>query len=325
MRNAVKYFVAAIALLLASSCERRPLIELEECKYNIVFDYKRDIVNDRIEQLPEIMRVLFFNSESESFMQSDFLPQQGGEVVITPLTYNIITYNFNTESTIINNYTDYLAIEATTNQISEYELAKVKYALQTREDIRQSKFFKTKGESEDRVLNQPDYLFHKTKESVKLQYSEDVEQTIKLETTSIVEKWIVEIKSVIGAEYLSEASMIISGAVPSVKLATREKASEKISLIFDLNINETTGILHGEFKTFGMHPLDETDPQLLTVILIDKLGKQYHLHYKLTKEIFFPKEQKLSIIDDIKITPPEGGGFDPEVDDWDDIETDIII
>ncbi|MDO4735622.1 MAG: DUF5119 domain-containing protein, partial [Bacteroidia bacterium] len=203
--------------------------------------------------------------------------------------------------------------------------AKVKYALQTREDIRQSKFFKTKGESEDRVLNEPDYLFHKTKESVKLQYSGDVVQSIKLETASIVEKWIVEIKSVIGAEYLSEASMIISGAVPSVKLATREKASEKISLVFDLNINETTGILHGEFKTFGMHPLDEKDPQLLTVILIDKQGKQYHLHYKLTKEIFDPKEQKLTIIDDIRIAPPEGGGFDPGVNDWDDIETDIII
>lgn len=325
MRKVLGYMMSLAVVLVALSCERRPLIELSDSRYRVEFEFNTQIMHDTVKELPQIMNVLFFHSNAKNYETSSFVENYGGEVYVTPSTYDILTYNFNTESTIIKNNRDYQAIEATTNEVSDYLLTKLQYAMQTRTDIRENNF-KTKGETQDRVMNEPDHLFVALKEQTRLVPFED-EQTIKLYAESIVKRWKVQVNYVEGVEYLSEASMVISGAVPKVNLVTKELGAEKVSLLTELKISKEDGILYGEFNTFGMHPLDEKDPQLLSLVLVDKQGKQYHCHYKITNEILKVNEQKLQVVDNIKIEAPQqsGGGFLPSVNEWQEIITDIEI
>ena len=326
MRKVLGYIFAFAVVLVALSCERRPLIELSDSKYRVEFEFDTLIKNDRIAKLPEVMNVFFFHNNTKEFESSHFVEQEGGEVYVVPSAYDIITYNFNTESTIIQNNKDYYAIEATTNEISKFILAQLQYALETRASIR-TNTFQTKGEATDRVMNQPDHLFTTVMENIKLEPSANGIQTIRMETKSIVERWHVEVETIEGVEFLSEASMLVSGAVSRVSLSTGEKADEKAALFTDLRVSKETGKLYGEFNTFGMHPLSDDDPQLLTLILVDRQGKQYHYHYKMTTGILNLEAQKIKVVDNIKIEPPQegGGGFDPSVNEWNEVITGIVI
>ena len=324
MNSTLKYLLAATVAFLVCSCERRPLTELSSSRYKIEFEFEKEILNDTIKKLPELMNVFFYHSRTKNFEESHFVESYGGEVHITPSTYNIIPYNFNTESTIVRYHNSYDDIEATTNEISQFILEKVKYALQTRMNIWE-KGFQTKGGTTDRLMNEPDHLFTTLKEEVKLAPGEGKIETVTLKTASIVESWLVEIEGIEGAEYLAEASMIISGAVPGIKLGTIERMKEKVSLLADLKIDEKGGKLQGRYYTFGMHPLEENDPQLISLVLTDKQGKQYHFHYKITDQMLHTKEQKVTLNEKIVIEEPTGGGFTPTVNQWQDIVTDIII
>ena len=325
MSRVVKYLLVVAVAFTTFSCERRPLIELSDSKYRIEFEFNQKVLNDTIKKLPDLMNVFFYHSSTKNFEESHFVESYGGEINIKPSTYNIVPYNFNTESTIVRNHNSYEDIEATTNEISQYILERVKYALQTRMNIWE-KGFQTKGGTTDRIVNEPDHLFTTVKEKVKLEPEKSrIIQTVTLETESIVERWLVEIEGLEGAEHLAEASMIISGAVPNIKLGTREKGKEKVSLLADLKIDAQGGKLQGGYNTFGMHPLEENDPQLISLVLTDKQGKQYHFHYKLTNQMLNTKEQKIKVKEKIVIEEPTGGGFVPSVNQWQDIVTDIVI
>ena len=145
-----------------------------------------------------------------------------------------------------------------------------------------------------------------------------------------METWKIEIKGVQGAEYISSISAIISGQAASTYLYSGEDSDESVSVYFTMQTNRARtsdeGMIMGSFNTFGKKPGVESELSL-DVSITDSGGNTYDLHYDITPDFQDNPERVIVIEDDIKIDPPSsgGGGFDPSVEDWDNVTSDIEL
>ena len=89
-----------LLLLLPASCERRPLMEQSNNVY-LDLELDTDIVNYEVTGLPDVMKVNFYHPDTEELLYEDFTEADGGPLGVPPGTYDIVVYNFGTESTII--------------------------------------------------------------------------------------------------------------------------------------------------------------------------------------------------------------------------------
>ena len=113
-----KIFLYTTALILVlAGCQRRPLTEADfEVQLNITLD--KNIVNHTVEKDPSLMRCMFYDSDNGALVTQAFLPPQGGIVNLIPArTYNVLVYNFDTESTWIKEENWFHKIYASTSLI----------------------------------------------------------------------------------------------------------------------------------------------------------------------------------------------------------------
>ena len=106
--------------------------------------------------------------------------------------------------------------------------------------------------------------------------------------------------------------------------------SEKIvSVLFDMTLEEKedgSKCLKGKFNTFGQHP-GAIAGSYLDLNIIDTGGQDNMFHFDVTEQFINNEDRYIFIKESIKIEQPkvEGGGFQPVVDEWDEVYTDIIL
>ncbi|MGN0200186.1 MAG: DUF5119 domain-containing protein [Candidatus Cryptobacteroides sp.] len=328
-----------VCTLLAGACQRRPFSS-RNTGVNLVLKINTRIVNQVDVALPANMRVGMYNPDNHSLSYADFVGPEGGYISPEPGTYDILVYNFETESTILRGEDDFLKAEAYTNEISPYLKGQIKPLLEQRRKLRQERLAASSvsetaaTDDEERVVYEPDHLFVgrvKGQDIPRLLLEEgDREIVIEVDATSIVETWKIEIKGVQGAEYISSISAIISGQAASTYLYSGEDSDESVSVYFTMQTNRARtsdeGMIMGSFNTFGKKPGVESKLSL-DVSITDSGGNTYDIHYDITSDFQDNPERVIVIEDDIKIDPPSsgGGGFDPSVEDWDNVRTDIEL
>ena len=328
-----------VCTLLAGACQRRPFSS-RNTGVNLVLKINTRIVNQVDVALPANMRVGMYNPDNHSLSYADFVGPEGGYISPEPGTYDILVYNFETESTILRGEDDFLKAEAYTNEISPYLKGQIKALLEQRRKLRQERLAASSvsetaaTDDEERVVYEPDHLFVgrvKGQDIPSLLLEEgDREILIEVDATSIVETWKIEIRGVQGAEYISSISAIISGQAASTYLYSGEDSDESVSVYFTMQTNRARtsdeGMIMGSFNTFGKKPGVESELSL-DVSITDSGGNTYDIHYDITSDFQDNPERVIVIEDDIKIDPPSsgGGGFDPSVEDWDDVKTDIEL
>ena len=328
-----------VCTLLAGACQRRPFSS-RNTGVNLVLKINTRIVNQVDVALPANMRVGMYNPDNHSLSYADFVGPEGGYISPEPGTYDILVYNFETESTILRGEDDFLKAEAYTNEISPYLKGQIRPLLEQRRKLRQERLAASSvsetaaTDDEERVVYEPDHLFVgrvKGQEIPQLLLEEgDREIVIEVEATSIVETWKIEIRGVQGAEYISSISAIISGQAASTYLYSGEDSDESVSVYFTMQTNRARtsdeGMIMGSFNTFGKKPGVESELSL-DVSITDSGGNTYDLHYDITSDFLDNPERVIVIEDDISIDPPSsgGGGFDPSVEDWDDVTSDIDL
>ena len=328
-----------VCTLLAGACQRRPFSS-RNTGVNLVLKINTRIVNQVDVALPANMRVGMYSPDNHSLSYADFVGPEGGYISPEPGTYDILVYNFETESTILRGEDDFLKAEAYTNEISPYLKGQIKPLLEQRRKLRQERLASSSvsetaaTDDEERVVYEPDHLFVgrvKGQEIPQLLLEEgDREIVIEVEATSIVETWKIEIRGVQGAEYISSISAIISGQAASTYLYSGEDSDESVSVYFTMQTNRARtsdeGMIMGSFNTFGKKPGVESELSL-DVSITDSGGNTYDLHYDITSDFQDNPERVIVIEDDISIDPPSsgGGGFDPSVEDWDNVTSDIDL
>ena len=316
MRKWYLIVILMIMALVAGSCKRRPLVELDNnvC-LNITID--TSIVNYEVNTPPEMMRAIFFDSNTGDFVSHSFLPHNGGYVYLMPgREYDILVYNFDTEATIIDADYNINYIFAYTNLVPE----NIKSKLKGRAD----------KSPDEMIVFEPDHLFVGKLEDIYIPMRGDGMPALQIDilAQTIVQTWIVEIDKVRGAEYVGAISSVISGLADHNLIGRGEQSYDEATVFFEATSLTKDGHFYAKFNTFGSNALAGRK-QILSLVLTDTGGKSFCFNMDITEKF---KDNPLQYIliktDDIEIEKPEqtgGGGLAPSVDEWGEINTEIVI
>lgn len=314
--RSVRYLILIFSFaILLLSCRRRPLTDADN-NVEIAISINTDIVNYTVHELPSMMRVMFFDNETGKFSTQAFVPPTGGTVNVVPgRTYDVLVYNFDTESTIIYDENEFGNIYATTNSIPE-----------NYRDILKSRGSKYDNE---RIVFEPDHLFAGCLNDVYIpaKGTESDRIVLEVEASTVVESWTLLINKVKGVEWISSVHGVISGLSEGNKLSANRKMDGEVSVFFETLETGSDGVLKVRFNTFGYLPEMK---QITSIVIIDISGKGHEFNIDTSEWFIDNEEQVIEIITDkIVIEKPEtgegGGGLQPDLDDWENIETDIII
>ena len=315
MKSVAKYLAMLILCILPSACQRRPLTTAD---YAVIVNIEIDtnIVNYKVEKDPSLMRCIFYDSESGAFVTQAFLPPTGGQVSLIPAReYDVLVYNFDTESTWLEEENWYQKIYASTSLIPD--------SFKTKLRSRASK------SGEEQIVYDPDHLFVGRLNDVFIP-SRSVDASpvvLDVECQTVVESWILEVRTVTGVENIGSIAAVVTCLSGSNKIAYDERSAEYVSVFFDNQVIDENGLLTAKFNTFGWTQ-DITDPQVLSLVFTDIAGKGHVFNIDVSDQ--FPGNEEQIIRIDLEIDIPEpmtsgDGGFVPKVDEWDEINTDIII
>ena len=211
------------------------------------------------------------------------------------------------------------------SQLAQF-LAKRAQAKMEREKER----VKSPSESEERIVYQPDHLFvgRAVNVNIPVIYEGDKDRKIvvKVDASSVVETWKVTISNIKGIEWVTSAVAIMSGQVESSFIGKDEDSEYVVSIYFEKMIDRENNMLVGYFNTFGKHP-DELSLLSLDINVVDTSGEEHHFHFDVTSDFFDNPENHIKVDNPIEIEEPkvEGGGFVPEVEDWESVNKDIIL
>lgn len=325
-------------LVMTVSCQRRKFSDATSA-VNLKIRVNTQVVHEEEVRMPEIMRVDLCNPETGQVVFTDYLPPTGGYIYPEPGVYDFLTYNINTESTIIKNESNFHTAEAYTNPISVFiksQLAKflakraeLKAQMASQKNESQSKAADedSKAISEEMIVNEPDHLFVGRVQGVEIPafaIDEDVEILIEMDAASVVETWLIEAINIEGLQWVSSVSALITGMVESNFIGQDRRSEGSVTVYFEMK--KTKNSLVGYYRTFGKHPQFSND---LTIgfNITDTQGGEHHFLFDITDEYLDNPEQHIIVNDKIIIPEPviTGGGFLPTVEDWNEVKTDINL
>lgn len=315
MKRIPIYIIAMLLCIFVSSCKRRPLTTAD---YMVIVNIKieKDIVNHTVEKDPSLMRCIFYDSETGGFVTQAFLPPTGGQVSLIPSReYDVLVYNFDTESTWLEDENWYHKIYASTSLIPDSFRTKLRSRA-------------TKGE-EELIVYDPDHLFVGRLNDVFIPArSVDAPPVIlNVNCETVVESWLLEVKTITGVKNIGSMAAVITSLSGSNRIGPNERSTNFVSVYFDNQVIDENGLLTAKFNTFGWNK-DIKEKQILSLVFTDVAGKGHVFNVDVSNQFPNNKEQIIRIELDIDIPEPMtsgDGGFVPKVDDWDEINTDIII
>lgn len=347
MRTIRNIFMALTLVLLVGGCQRRPFAE-SRSKVSLNLTVKTNIVNHIQTDLPENMRVDLYDPITGKLQYTDYVGPYGGYIHPAPGTYDMIVYSIGSESTIIQNEHDFNKIEAYTNEVSAYIKAQIAQFLAKRSQAAKERTAKKYaslmqgGDPVERapqiyedevVVNQPDHIFvgwyHNLEIPVIYEHDEIREIYVEVDAHTLVETWEVEIRNLEGAKWIGSTVSLMSGQKGSVHMGPNIHSERIVSVYFDMKVVEREGgghCLKGKFNTFGLHP-DNMVGAYLDLNIKDKGGQEFMHQFEVTDQFYNNPDRYILIEERLVVEEPkvEGGGFQPEVEDWEEIKTDINL
>ena len=321
MKRIVLHIFVLLCLMTAVSCERRDMFNENKGIY-LRLEIDTVITNYTVKQLPETMRVMIYDSGTKGLKGYNFVGPEGGEIGIAPGGYDMLIYNFGTESTVIRNDGSWDNIEAYTNPVSRFLLANVAVCFAKNKADKPTRPTRPEGEI---VAYMPDHLFVARREGLQIPVRVENEvMIIDAEAKTVVESWTVSVRTVKGMQYIRSVSALITGMSESNRIARNERSLSPVTIYFDMDKDATNSRLTGRFETFGKIADQRS---VLSVVVTDTSGGQYQYDFDLTEQFENNPAQHLSVETEIDVPEPSkgGGGFNPTVDEWEDISKDIEL
>ncbi len=362
-KRIVRIFLAAALVMVSfSSCHRRPLEDPNEAvRIAIKVDVKtvtnvnaniRNSVRlygtsttlweEKLSQLdPELMRVLVYDPETDKLLTQSFISaattdEEGNKVFMGSLgishgNYNFLVYNFDTPTTQVSQENSEQSIIAYTDEVS----AAVK-----------SRYLGTKADEEYKDINihyEPEHLLVANEKEVRIS-PHDTLVVVHTEASTVVDTYYLQVR-VKGMQFASTASAVISGLSPSNHIGYNIRTVDpSAAVVFDMQKGQDLSldgdnkdILCAVFNTFGK--IDQISSDLfITFNVLDTAGnlRQYSANlddvFKTEEAILYHWliiDESCLVIDipDPGVTPPTpgNGGFQPQVDDWEEETGEIAL
>ncbi|MBR5924753.1 MAG: DUF5119 domain-containing protein [Bacteroidales bacterium] len=352
------FALIAIVVLAAVSCERRPLVDPTgsvsiRVAVNIraVANVTTTVYNEKI-PVPDLitnsMRVMIYDPETkarlgESIISSKSTDASGNQVLsgnldITHGDYDLLIFNeFDTPRTKVTAVASEKTILAYTDDITAETRAR--YGIGTS---------KAEGDSTSiandlaniEIKEEPDHLVVAHEQNLHIS-PHDTVVVIHTTASTIVDTYYIQIH-VTGMKFANTATAVISGLSPSNHFGLGERTNKPATAVcFPLvksqdekTIGENQDVLCAVFNTFGKIP-EVTSNLYVTFNVIDTAGKLQQKEINLD-QIFKTEDAIVRhwlLIDETwEIKDPGtdnpstgGGGFQPQVDDWDEEEGNITL
>ena len=308
--------LVALVALTSVACQRRPMDE-EYLKVYLDLTIDKKVTNHEYTD-PGLMRVAFFDAMTGEYLSHDYVDSTGGYIFAPYGNVDMVVYNLDAGQTHIRNYYVWNEIEAYTYEIDELSRSLFTRYLQSRVDTRPSY---------DNIRETPGHLYVARERNIYIprHITQDV-FIIQTTAKTVVESWTVEIESITGMEYVGSVAMMISGQQSSHFIATNIPSTEPVALYFDvISAQRRNTVMEARFETFGREKTSG-DVALLSILFIDVQGHPYMFNFDVSNQMENNEKQHIYINTDINIPKPEvGGGFKPEVDEWDEYIYDIEI
>ena len=351
----MRIMLALSLIFMLGSCERRPLVDANEnvdirvvLNVKTVLNVTTGVYNDRIpipQISPSVIRVMFYDVVTGQLATQAFISHKGldengelyltGNIKVPAGHYNMVCYNFDTPSVLINGENNLNTINAYTSEISEYHYSRF---LSSRSD--------NNYEVLPRIYYEPDHLVVAREDNIYIP-KRSTTMTIHTVASTIVDTYYIQVRLVNG-QYASDATAVLTDLSPSNKFAINERKFDEYSATFfemhrsvDTRIRAVNqDVLCATFNTFGKRP-DDIDPSVesklyvtFNVITVD--GKQVEMTVDMDSIFRTPEaiEKHWLLIDkDFVIPEPDvpdppigdGGMFDPDVEKWDEEEGNIEL
>lgn len=360
MKRFILYIGIGMLMWLLGACERRPLITPNNTHYvrvyvdekllNVTEGFYNDDYVKPSYRSPDVLRLVLADpltgaAKAERFLRNIGKDEKGtyydGHIIADPGDYTLLAYNFDTETTIVKDANSHPEAKATTNEIASHLRASIPSRYSRGEN----------GEiifSDETIVYEPDHLFAANCGEIRIPY---VEQLDTLRTPSgeyftaqsIVKSYYLQVR-VKGMKFATSSVGLLTGLSGSAWLDGKGMdTTNPVTLYFELMPGEGNGAgktqadendivtLYTTFSTFGKLP--EVQNKLeITFDFITVYDEVYSetldiTHLFSTKEAL---EHQWLLIDHTLVVPepPEvggDGGFKPDVEEWDDIFSDIII
>ena len=344
MRRSLRYALLLLAAVIASAgCKRIPLYELST-NVRIVIDHELSIDHDielsaetdlpdeyqvKIDgRMPQYVNVLFYDPETHQLATSRILDAEGGVVSVPAGDYDIVIYNFGTESTQIADSDHKLHAEAHTSDITKSMYDKFK-AIQS--NAAPDTKVESKGYEEDPIIPEPDHLYVANERAIEIPafQEKNEEVVIYMNSNTILETYSLEVLNIKGAENIEKIEAFVTGQIKSNYFGRQERNDAPATIYTDMRADIPGKRLYTIFNTFGKLP-GEQNHIYLDITVTDSGGGQYRYIYDVTDQFDDPENinHKL-IVDGSEIDIPKaelgGGGFAPSVDEWEDEIIDVPL
>lgn len=310
--------LVAMMALFSVACERRPMEE-QYLKVYLDLHIDKNITNYEVQDSePGLMRVAFFDAITGEYLSHDFVSDKGGYIFAPYGDVDMVVYNLEADETRVRNYYVWSDIEAYTDEVSEQQRSRFTRYLQSRVDTRPSY---------DDIRVTPGHLFVARERNIHIpQHITDDVFIISTTAKTVVESWTVEVEGITGMEWVGSVSMMLSGQIGSKYIATDKLSTEPVALYFDvISAQRRSMVMTSRFETFGREKTSG-DVALLSILFTDVQGHPYLYNFDVSEQMENNPAQHIVIKANINIPKPEiGGGFRPEVDDWEEHIYDIPI
>ncbi len=352
-------YIVLFGILFLYGCERRDIVELNNTHYVRVY------INEELKNVtcgfydqnnkkpdydsPDVLRLFLADPQTGELKAERFLRNRGtdskgtyyeGYIIAEPGNYTLLAYNYDTESTVIANSNNHIDAKATTNEIAAH----------LRTKIPSRTYFNSgpdgKAFESEKIVYDPDHLFCANCGEVVVPHSFFVDTLRTPEgnhfyAESIVKSYYLQVR-VKGLKYTTSSVGLLTGMSGSSWCnGSGMDEQDNVTLYFELlKDNSEPGVsksqesdvatIYTTLSTFGRLP-KSTNELKITFDFLTIYGEPYSETLDISNLFFTPEgmEKQWLLVDHTIVIPDPpkygGDGFKPIVDEWEDIESDIII
>ena len=304
----------AMLLPLLAACEHKELCydHSHTTPLEVVFDW-----TEAPDANPATMSLYLYPEDGSEPMRYEFTNRKGGTIDVPIGIYDAICVNSDKETHRIQHKDRLETFEVTTGNTRT-----LRGALTPRSETAP----RARGAEKERNVLEPEALWSDHAERLDI-HPETGLRKIVLTPKSRVNTCTVEIRNVENLRHVSAVSASVTGMAGGWLPGIDELTDEKVTIPFEVRANEEKTMLTGSLSFFGHCPKEAGEHKLMIYALMSD-GNTYYYEEDVTDQLHDPAQDPTHIVIVINKLPlPKpitgGGGFDPNVKEWNRIEITI--
>lgn len=320
-----QFLIPLFSLLILCGCNHREFeYESSQTAYlDVVFDW----VNDPTAN-PGSMSLYLFPDEGGIPYRYDFGGRDGGTIRLRPGIYHAVCINSDERDISFRGEESHTTFEI-------YMSEATTMAFGNTYSVRSLDLPRAEGLEEQPLVQTPPLLWSTFEGNFKVEVQSSLARTenpkLIMQPKRIVDTYVVTVKNIKNIQYLRALSASLSDMADGYLAGVMTHNNNAVTLPLELSHNTRSATAEGQFYTFGhcSEPTQRTHKLMLYAIMSD--GKKYYFEHDVTVQAHNPPDENNIyhiVIDGLDLPEPtgggdSGGGFNPEVNDWNTIHINL--